>query len=102
MKLFDSNIMKLFDSVAEGLNLRFYSDRVITIACLDSTPTLVVHVVASLVKVFTMIISAWWLRTSNKLSNKKTKKQPERSQRNQMDYVKTNQDENFHLGLVFT
>jgi len=26
---------------------------------------------------FTMIISAWWLRTSSKFSGKKSKKQPE-------------------------
>jgi len=32
------------------------------------------------IKRFTMIISAWWLRTSSKFSGKKTKKQPENSE----------------------
>jgi len=29
---------------------------------------------------FTMIISAWWLRTSSKFSGNKSKKQPENSE----------------------
>jgi len=31
-------------------------------------------------RVFTMIISAWWLQTSSKLSEKKSKQQPENSE----------------------
>jgi len=34
----------------------------------------------SWIRRFTMIISAWWLRTSSKLSGKKSKKQPKNSE----------------------
>jgi len=56
-----------------GLKRRFYGDRVIKITCLGSTPTLGSHVVASWIRCVTTIFSAWWLRTSSKLSCKKSK-----------------------------
>jgi len=33
-----------------------------------------------ILRLFTMIISAWWLRTSSKFSGKKLKRQPENSE----------------------
>jgi len=47
---------------------------------LCSTPTLIGTLMCPWIMHFTMIISAWWLRTSSKFNGKNLKNQPENSE----------------------
>jgi len=80
-----SNVINYSLSAAwpRGLKRRFYDDRVIMIAWFRFNPHAYRHVVVSLDEALyeaLKIISAWWLRTSNKLRGKKSKKRPENSE----------------------